>query len=262
MRIGLLLFAVPLLAAAQPRAAPNAPPNDGYDGAADSAAMFEENKLKPDITTMDSGLQYRVLKSGSGEMKPDAPDPCYVFYQGRSLREYKVGGMPFDKFLSGQNLEDKETGQKMVPEQTIAGFREALLSMVVGDKWELFMPASIAYGPRGVKQINIAPNEMLVFELELLKIGGGMDCIVMTGKGCTDREKKYLERWKLQGRHAIRKEHGRLQSQMAFYPHYYKGWLKKKFKLLEKLEQKYIGNMLGYVDMIAPEEMQTKIVDV
>jgi len=102
---------------------------------------------------------------------------------------------------------------------------------------------------------------MLVFELELLKIGG-MDCIVMNGKGCTDREKRYIERWKLQGRHSIRKEHARLQSKMAFYPYYYKDWVQTKFGILEKLEQKYIGNQLGYVDMIAPEEMQTKTVNV
>jgi len=117
MCTGLVVFALPLLAAA------DAAPKDEYDGAADSAAFHEENKQKPDIITLESGVQYRVLKSGSGEDKPDDPDPCYVFYQGHSLREYQVGGKPFDKFLSGQNQEDGQTGQKMVPEQTILGFR-------------------------------------------------------------------------------------------------------------------------------------------
>merc|ERR1719265_2022235 len=135
----------------------------------------------------------------------------------------------------------------MVPAQTVKGFQEALAPITKEHKWEIFLPATLAYGERGVKQINVAPNEMLVFEIELLKIGG-MDCNVMTTKGCNDREKRYIDRWKLQGRHAIRIEHARLMSQMRFYPHYYRPWVERKFQILEKLEQKYIGNQLGYVD--------------
>lgn len=115
------------------------------------------NALKPDIAVLPSGLQYRVLASGDGE-QPTAADSVRVHYHGT-----KIDGSVFDSSVDrGQPAEFSLGG-------VIAGFREALLNMRVGDHWQVFVPSSMAYGERGAGA-SIGPNEALIFDLQLLAI--------------------------------------------------------------------------------------------
>mmetsp|Transcript_66998 Transcript_66998/g.187074 ORF Transcript_66998/g.187074 Transcript_66998/m.187074 type:complete len:389 (-) Transcript_66998:179-1345(-) len=118
-----------------------------------------ENAKKPGVTVTASGLQYRVLKSGS----PDAPQPakdspCECHYRGTL-----IDGTEFDSSYS----RGKPT--TFAPNQVIAGWTEAMQLMREGDKWELTVPSELAYGDRGAGG-KIKPGAVLIFELEILKV--------------------------------------------------------------------------------------------
>lgn len=115
-----------------------------------------KNKAKPGVTVTASGLQYEVLKSGSGP-KPTPANTVKVHYHGTT-----IDGKVFDS--SVERNEPAEFGVT----QVIQGWVEALQLMSVGDKWKLTIPANIAYGPRGKGAI--PPNAVLIFEVELLEI--------------------------------------------------------------------------------------------
>lgn len=118
--------------------------------------FLAENAKKEGVVTLPSGVQYKVLKAGNGE-KPAQSDVVEVNYRGSLL-----DGTVFDASPEG-----KPVNLKLA--QLIAGWKEALGLMPVGSKWQLFIPAKSAYGERGVGT-DIGPNEMLIFELELLSI--------------------------------------------------------------------------------------------
>jgi FKBP-type peptidyl-prolyl cis-trans isomerase FklB len=115
------------------------------------------NKTKPGVTTTASGLQYRVLKDGTGP-KPAASDTVICQYKGTT-----VDGKEFDSsYKRGQPAQFPVTG-------VIKGWTEALQLMPVGSKWELVLPPSLGYGERGAGP-DIGPNSTLVFEVELVGI--------------------------------------------------------------------------------------------
>ncbi len=121
------------------------------------SAFLDENKNKENVTTTDSGLQYEVLVAGSGS-KPTAEDEVTVHYHGTT-----IDGTVFDSSLDrGQPVDFPVNG-------VIMGWQEALQLMSVGSKWKLYVPSDLAYGPRGAGQ-DIGPNEMLIFEVELIRI--------------------------------------------------------------------------------------------
>ncbi|MCT4614886.1 MAG: FKBP-type peptidyl-prolyl cis-trans isomerase [Marinifilaceae bacterium] len=120
---------------------------------------FNENATKDGIVTTESGLQYKVIKSGTGE-KPTASDKVKVHYRGTLL----LNGKEFDS--SYKRNQPAEFGVGRV----IAGWTEALQLMTVGSKWELYIPSNLAYGERGVRGGSIGPNDALKFEVELLDI--------------------------------------------------------------------------------------------
>jgi len=115
------------------------------------------NKAKEGVTTLPSGLQYKVLTAGTGP-KPAATDKVVCNYRGTL-----VSGTEFDSsYKRGQPATFPVSG-------VIKGWTEALQLMPVGSKWQLFVPPDLAYGPRGSGQA-IGPNSTLVFEVELLSI--------------------------------------------------------------------------------------------
>lgn len=117
---------------------------------------LEKNKAKPGVKVTASGLQYEVLKSGSGP-KPTTANTVKVHYHGTL-----IDGKVFDSSVErNEPIEFPVTG-------VIPGWVEALQLMSVGDKWKLTIPADIAYGPRG--KGDIPPNAVLIFEVELLEI--------------------------------------------------------------------------------------------
>jgi FKBP-type peptidyl-prolyl cis-trans isomerase len=122
----------------------------------DGAAFLAENKTKPGVQVTPSGLQYRVIQKGEGPA-PTANDTVQCHYRGTFLN-----GTEFDSsYRRGEPAEFPVT-------RVIPGWTEALQLMHVGDKWQLFIPSDLAYGPDGDR--GIAPNETLLFEIELLGI--------------------------------------------------------------------------------------------
>ena len=115
------------------------------------------NKTKAGVVTLPSGLQYQVLKAGSGP-KPTDADTVECYYRGTLL-----DGAEFICTNPGQAATVK------VKEADCPGWREALPLMPVGSKWKFFLPPNLAYGDRGVGR-DIGPNETIILELELLAI--------------------------------------------------------------------------------------------
>ena len=119
--------------------------------------FLAENAKKEGVVTTDSGLQYKVIKSGTGPT-PKAEDTVTTHYRGTL-----IDGREFDSSYSrGQPASFPVNG-------VIKGWTEALQLMKVGDKWELFIPAELAYGAQQRSEL-IEPNSTLLFELELLGI--------------------------------------------------------------------------------------------
>ena len=119
-------------------------------------AFLEANKAKEGVKVLPSGLQYKVVKEGTGNT-PTAKDKVKTHYRGTL-----IDGTEFDS--SYKRNQPAEFGVTDV----IKGWTEALQLMKVGDKWELYIPANLAYGERG--RPGIPANSTLVFEIELLEI--------------------------------------------------------------------------------------------
>lgn len=119
--------------------------------------FLEENKKKEGVVTLPSGLQYEILKEGTGE-KPKSTDRVKCHYHGTL-----INGKVFDSSV--------ERGQPAVfgVNQVIKGWVEALQLMPVGSKWRLYIPSELAYGSQGAGN-SIEPNSALIFDVELLGI--------------------------------------------------------------------------------------------
>jgi FKBP-type peptidyl-prolyl cis-trans isomerase FklB len=120
-------------------------------------AFMAENAKKPGITVMDSGLQYQVIKPGSGE-SPKMTDTVKVHYEGRT-----TDGKKFDSSY------DRGKPAQFALQGVVKGFSEALTHMKPGAKWKVIIPPELGYGPRGAGKA-IGPNQVLVFDLELLDV--------------------------------------------------------------------------------------------
>ena len=127
-------------------------------------AYLAENKAVNGVVETESGLQYRIVTSGSGAT-PTADDFVTVHYAGRL-----IDGTEFDSSYKRGEPATFPAGR------LIKGWTEALLLMQVGDKWELTIPADIAYGERGAGGV-IPPGATLVFDIELLGIKSEADLI-------------------------------------------------------------------------------------
>jgi len=123
------------------------------------ADFMAANKQEKDVVTTSTGLQYKVVSNGSGN-KPTSESVVSVHYTG-TLPD----GTVFDSSVQrGEPATFPVNG-------VIAGWTEALQLMQVGSKYKLFIPANLAYGSRGAGQM-IGPDQMLIFEVELLDIVG------------------------------------------------------------------------------------------
>lgn len=118
--------------------------------------FLNDNKGKPGVVALPSGMQYRVLKEGAGSTALES-DLVEVHYKGSLLN-----GEVFDASAPGKASTLKVSA-------LIAGWKEALKLMRVGSRWQLFIPAHLAYGERGHAP-DIGPNETLLFEVELVNI--------------------------------------------------------------------------------------------
>lgn len=125
--------------------------------AADGKKFLEENKTKAGVITLPSGLQYKIIQEGKGD-SPKTTDRVSCNYKGTL-----IDGTEFDS--NAKNNKPAEFGVTGV----IKGWTEALQLMKPGAKWQLFIPAELAYGLNG-RMPKIGPNAVLIFELELLAV--------------------------------------------------------------------------------------------
>ena len=123
-------------------------------------AFLAENKKKEGVKTLASGLQYKVIKAGTGK-KPKATDTVSTNYRGTL-----IDGTEFDS--SARRGKPATFPVKGV----IAGWTEALQLMEEGAKWQLFVPSNLGYGERGTPGGPIGPNATLIFDIELISIQG------------------------------------------------------------------------------------------
>jgi FKBP-type peptidyl-prolyl cis-trans isomerase FklB len=122
--------------------------------------FLAENKKKEGVKTLASGLQYKVIKAGTGK-KPKATDTVTTHYRGTL-----VDGTEFDSSArQGKPATFQVKG-------VIPGWTEALQLMEEGAKWQLFIPSNLAYGERGTQGGPIGPNAALIFDIELISIQG------------------------------------------------------------------------------------------
>jgi FKBP-type peptidyl-prolyl cis-trans isomerase len=128
----------------------------GDKNLAEGKAFLEANAKKEGVKTLPSGLQYKVIKEGTGKT-PKASDKVKVNYVGKF-----IDGKEFDTSASHGGAAEFNA------DQVIPGWTEALTQMKEGSKWELFIPSSLAYGEMGSSRI--PPNSTLVFEVELLSV--------------------------------------------------------------------------------------------
>ena len=132
------------------------------DNKAAGEKFLAENATKEGVKTTESGLQYKVIKEGQGEI-PTKSSTVKVHYKGTL-----IDGTEFD---SSYNRKDKDGNAQPTTfraDQVIAGWTEALTMMPVGSKWELYIPQELAYGVRDAGKIK--PFSALIFEVELLEI--------------------------------------------------------------------------------------------
>jgi FKBP-type peptidyl-prolyl cis-trans isomerase FklB len=129
----------------------------GEKNKTDGEAFLKANKTKEGVKTTPSGLQYKIIKEGTGQI-PKAEDSVTTHYRGTL-----IDGTEFDSsFKRNEPATFPVSG-------VIRGWTEALQMMKIGSKWQLFVPSDLAYGERGAGQA-IGPNSVLVFEVELLSI--------------------------------------------------------------------------------------------
>jgi len=130
------------------------------NGAEAGLKFLEENKTKERVVTLASGLQYKVLREGAGLEHPKVGAPCECHYAGRLL-----DGTEFDSSYK------RGSPTTFAPNQVIKGWTEAMQLMVQGDKWEMYIPMELAYGPSG-KPPKIPAKATLIFIMEIVKIKG------------------------------------------------------------------------------------------
>jgi FKBP-type peptidyl-prolyl cis-trans isomerase len=134
--------------------------NVGSDNKRKGAVFLAENKTKEGVVTLPSGLQYKILKEGTGP-KPADTDTVTCYYSGTL-----IDGTKFD---SSDNSNSAGLPATVNLASCIPAWREAIPLMAVGSKWQLFVPPELAYGVNGSGRY-IGPNSTLIFEVELVSI--------------------------------------------------------------------------------------------
>ena len=122
-----------------------------------ASALLAYNRLKSDITETPTGLQYKILAKSNQTCKPTSNATIKVHYDMRIA----VSNVVIDSSLNDGAPVEFKLG-KMIP-----GWKEALPMMTVGEAWELYIPADLAYGKKGIKG-SVPPNTVLISKVSLL----------------------------------------------------------------------------------------------
>jgi len=151
-----------------------------------SKAWLAENSKKDGIITLASGLQYKVLTSGSGDSHPTVSSSCSCHYEGKL-----IDGSVFDSSY------ERGSPSSFAPNQVIKGWTEAMQLMVEGDKWEMYIPSELGYGDSGSPP-KIGGGDALIFIMEIISIDGdkvpAVRCNAITFENCSDKETEYVKK--------------------------------------------------------------------
>jgi len=190
--------------------------------------FLEANKGKDGVVTLASGLQYKILNKGAGAHHPTVDSSCECHYEGTL-----IDGTEFDSSYK------RGSPTSFAPNQVIKGWTEVMQLMVEGDKFELYIPSELAYGESGSPP-KIPGGSALVFRMEILKIKGNkvdaITCDPITGAGCNDKEKAFVEKMKTKDVEALKKELKRLQGMngSAMKPEL-QTWMARRLNVLAKM---------------------------
>ena len=158
----------------------------------ESEQFLWQNARKEGVTELPSTLQYKIIRTGLGKHHPEHDSPVACHYKGTLID----GVTEFDSSYK------RGTPSVFQPRQVIKGWTEAMQLMVEGDKWELYIPADLAYGDSGSPPL-IKKGDALIFTMEMIEIKGTkvddkfqVRCDVGTGKNCIEKEFLYIEKAK------------------------------------------------------------------
>ncbi len=202
--------------------------------------FLSANSKLDGVHTLPSGLQYKVLRHGHGEVSPEPSTPCTCPYEGRTAQEFQrdpTGKTTFDSsYERGEPID-------FAPNQVIKGWTEAMALMTVGDKWQLYIPSELAYGEQGSPP-KIGGGDALVFTMEILKINGPTvpaptRCDVKTLENCDSREMDFIKKMKEKSADAVPKEIERLKAMLGEgkigdKP---RSWIARRVNILRQLKQ-------------------------
>jgi FKBP-type peptidyl-prolyl cis-trans isomerase len=118
--------------------------------------FLASNKARKEVTSLSSGVQYRVISAGKGKHKPTDSSTVVCRYQGKF-----IDGTVFEK-ADGKKLSTLKVAG-LVP-----GLQEAVKNMTTGSKWEIVVPPKLGYGDKGHR--DVAPNAVLIYEMEIVSI--------------------------------------------------------------------------------------------
>lgn len=202
---------------------------------AEGQAFLAENAKKPDVITLASGLQYRVLKEGSGQYHPVQDSQCLCHYHGTL-----IDGTTFDSSY------DRNEPTTFAPNQVIKGWTEAMQLMVEGDVWELTIPSELAYGDSGSPP-KIPGGSVLIFKIEIIKIKHDImflipatKCNVVTKDKCTEQDIAYIDKvttnqWSIE---KMQKERERLETMSrSKVKDDLKAWIQRRIVMLRELSK-------------------------
>merc|ERR1712010_65471 len=187
-----------------------------------------ENKNKEGVITLPSGMQYKVLRKGSGIHHPTVGSPCECHYEGTL-----IDGTKFDSSYK------RGSPTTFAPNQVIKGWTEAMQLMVEGDKWEMYIPSDLAYGESGSPP-KIPGGSALIFRMEILKIKGdkvdAITCDPASLEGCNDKEKAFIEKMKAKDAEKLQAELKRLQGMdgKSMKPEL-QAWMMRRINVLTKM---------------------------
>merc|ERR1711972_217822 len=205
--------------------------------------FLEENAKKAGVVTLPSGLQYKVLREGTGEDHPTADTSCECHYAGTTpsltANAIDLDEKDWSEFDSSYK---RGSPTSFAPNQVIKGWTEAMQLMVEGDKWEMYIPSELGYGDGG-QGGKIKGGDVLIFRMEIVKIKGGKKpadkCDIETKKGCNDKQTKYIDKQTQGTKEKRASELKRLQGMTGGeMKDEAKNWLMSRIKLLQKMTKK------------------------
>mmetsp|Transcript_39828 Transcript_39828/g.104984 ORF Transcript_39828/g.104984 Transcript_39828/m.104984 type:complete len:239 (+) Transcript_39828:77-793(+) len=205
--------------------------------------FLEENAKRPGVITLPSGLQYKVLREGTGEDNPGKSSPCECHYAGTTPSltpdAIDLDEKDWNEFDSSYKRGDPTT---FAPNQVIKGWTEAMQLMVEGDKWEMYIPSDLGYGDGG-SGAKIKGGDVLIFRMEIIKINGVRvptnRCDPETSKGCNEKQAAYIEK---QSKNTVEKRMSELRRLEGMQSREMKSdnrnWLQSRINLLRKMVEK------------------------